>query len=662
MARPSTRRAGGGTQLFHVRYAPGAAESMIFLILPQKLVNYRFRSSNSWTKSVLVPSMKDPKVEEGIVGGWQHGPHHLRDSNSIDRSWFGGSSLERSWRLAASWVHGLVFSMSAAGEGILSPVVASFEHGALAGLTWWRVFKAAVMVPALELAAVLCLLMSVMMITEKLFMGAVSLYVKVLRRRPERVYRWEPVGGAGGGEDVELGSLLACPNVLVQIPMFNEKEVYKLSIGAACRLAWPRDRLIIQILDDSTDPMIKELVKEECHEWCRRGLNINYETRGNRKGYKAGALKEGMKHSYVRTCDYVAIFDADFQPEPDFLTRTVPFLVWNPEVALVQARWKFVNADECLMTRIQEMSMDYHFKVEQESGSSTHAFFGFNGTAGVWRIVALEEAGGWKDRTTVEDMDLAVRVSLRGWKFVYVGEVKVKSELPSTFKAYRNQQHRWSCGPANLLRKMAKEIIETQKVSIWKKFFVIYNFFIARRIVAHIVTFFFYCVIIPTSVFFPQVYIPTWGVVYVPTTITLLNAVGTPSSFHLIILWVLFENVMSMHRTRAVIVGLLQVGKVNEWIVTEKLGNAAKTKTNDSVILPMRHQSKILDRFHLLELGLGVYLMLCASYDCVYGRNYYYTFIFPQSLAFLIMGLVMSGLSSHLQVVDRKSCRLHDYW
>lgn len=121
-----------------------------------------------------------------------------------------------------------------------------------------------------------------------------------------------------------------------------------------------------------------------------------------------------------------------------------------------------VNSDECLMTRMQEMSLDYHFTVEQEVGSSTYAFFGFNGTAGVWRIAAINEAGGWKARTTVEDMDLAVRASLRGWKFLYLGDLQVKNELPSTFKAFRYQQHRWSCGPANLFKKMVGEIIKNK--------------------------------------------------------------------------------------------------------------------------------------------------------------------------------------------------------
>ncbi|MCL7026981.1 hypothetical protein MKW94_006914, partial [Papaver nudicaule] len=236
------------------------------------------------------------------------------------------------------------------------------------------------------------------------------------------------------------------------------------------------------------------------------------------------------------------------------------------------------------MTRVQQMSLNYHFRVEQEVGSSAYAFFGFNGTAGVWRILALKEAGGWKDRTTVEDMDLSVRASLKAWKFVYVGAIEVKSELPSTFKAFRYQQHRWSCGPANLFRKMFMEIIRSQRVSLWKKVHVIYSFFFVRKIIAHTGTFLFYCVVIPTCVFFPEIVIPKWALLYIPAIITILNAIETPRSIHLVFFWVLFENVMSMHRTKGTLIGLFEAGgRVNEWVVTEKRGDALlKSKDNIS--------------------------------------------------------------------------------
>ncbi|CAN4096120.1 unnamed protein product [Withania somnifera] len=217
--------------------------------------------------------------------------------------------------------------------------------------------------------------MSLMLFVEKVYMGIVIVFIKMLRQKPEKKYKWEPIK-----DDLELANY-SYPMVLVQIPMYNEREVYQLSIGAACNLSWPADRILIQVLDDSTDPVIKAMVEQECKRWAGKGVNIRYEIRDNRKGYKAGALKEGMKHNYVKMCDFVAIFDADFQPESDFLLRTVPFLVHNPKIGLVQARWKFVNSDECMLTRMQEMSLNYHFTVEQEVGSATHAFFGFNGKA-----------------------------------------------------------------------------------------------------------------------------------------------------------------------------------------------------------------------------------------------------------------------------------------
>uniref|UniRef100_J3MT98 glucomannan 4-beta-mannosyltransferase n=1 Tax=Oryza brachyantha TaxID=4533 RepID=J3MT98_ORYBR len=533
----------------------------------------------------------------------------------------------------------------------------------------WAGARALVVVPAVRALVAVSLAMTVM----------------ILRR-----YKWLPIGAATSSssddddkeeKEEEAAGLVAAafPMVLVQIPMYNEREVYKLSIGAACALDWPADRVVIQVLDDSTDPTVKvsnpiiipffsiknilfllDLVEKECQKWQGKGVNIKYEVRGNRKGYKAGALKEGLKHDYVKECEYIAMFDADFQPESDFLLRTVPFLVHNSEIALVQTRWKFVNANECLLTRFQEMSLDYHFKYEQEAGSVVYSFFGFNGTAGVWRIAAIDDAGGWKDRTTVEDMDLAVRAMLQGWKFVYVGDVKVKSELPSTFKAYRFQQHRWSCGPANLFKKMMVEILENKKVSFWNKVHLWYDFFFVGKIAAHTVTFIYYCFVIPVSVWLPEVEIPLWGVVYVPTVITLCKAVGTPSSFHLVILWVLFENVMSLHRIKAAITGLLEAGRVNEWVVTEKLGDTNKTKpaTNGSDALKVidvelttplipklkKRRTRFWDKYHYSEIFVGICIILSGCYDVLYARKGYYIFLFIQGLAFLIVGFDYIGV------------------
>uniref|UniRef100_J3N2J0 glucomannan 4-beta-mannosyltransferase n=1 Tax=Oryza brachyantha TaxID=4533 RepID=J3N2J0_ORYBR len=470
-----------------------------------------------------------------------------------------------------------------------------------------------------------------------------------LLRSPHRGYRWEPMPAAA--DDPEAPELF--PMVLVQIPMYNEKEVYKLSIGAACALTWPPDRIIIQVLDDSTDPFIKELVELECQEWASKKINIKYEVRNNRKGYKAGALRKGMEHTYAQQCDFVAIFDADFQPESDFLLKTMPYLLHNPKIALVQTRWEMfltwplpgdfaVNYNVCLMTRIQKMSLDYHFKVEQESGSFMHAFFGFNGTAGVWRISAINESGGWKDRTTVEDMDLAVRASLKGWQFLYVGDIRVKSELPSTFQAYRHQQHRWTCGAANLFRKMAWEIITNKEVSIWKKHHLLYSFFFVRRAIAPILTFLFYCIVIPLSAMVPEVTIPVWGLVYIPTAITIMNAIRNPRSVHLMPFWILFENVMAMHRMRAALSGLLETSRANDWVVTEKVGDQVNDELDVPLLEPVK-PTECTERIYIHELLLALYLLICASYDFILGNHKYYIYIYLQAAAFIVMGFGFVG-------------------
>ncbi|CAM0885165.1 unnamed protein product [Alopecurus aequalis] len=435
----------------------------------------------------------------------------------------------------------------------------------------------ALAVPLLRGAVTLCMAMSVMVLAEKVFLGMVNAAANVLRRKETgrsvdpAVVRDEEAGG---------GSAAAFPMVLVQIPMYNEREknkVYQLSIGAACRLMWPADRLIVQVLDDSTDAAIKELVRAECDRWARSGVDVRYEARGYRAGHKA----------------------AD----------TVPLLLENPGLALVQARWEFVNADECLLTRMQEMSMDYHFKVEQQAGSSLCSFFGYNGSAGVWRRQVIEESGGWDDRTTAEDMDLALRAALLGWEFVYIGTIKVKSELPSSLKAYRSQQHRWSCGPALLFKKMFWEILAAKEISIWKKFYIVYNFFIARRIV---------------STFFT----------------TLLNSVGTPRrSLILLIPWIAFENAMALHRFKVILIGLLEAGRANEWIVTHKSGNIGQR------LKSVTHTDSLKHRFHGLELMMGAFLLVSGCYAYLYGHGYFYMFALPQSIMYFAIGFEFLGVS-----------------
>ncbi|CAI9780180.1 unnamed protein product [Fraxinus pennsylvanica] len=498
----------------------------------------------------------------------------------------------------------------------------------------WESIRVPIIAPILRVAVYICIVMSAMLFIERVYMAIVITFVHFFGKKRYTKYQLDSIK-----EDLDRNKNY--PTVLVQIPMFNEKEVYKLSIGAVCGLSWPSDRLIVQVLDDSTNEALRAMVELECRKWIKKGVNVKYETRNNRNGYKAGALRDGLKKDYVEDCNFVVIFDADFQPQEDFLWRTIPYLLENPELGLVQARWKFVNADECMMTRLQQMSLDYHFSVEQEVGSSTCSFFGFNGTAGVWRIRAINDAGGWKDRTTVEDMDLAVRAGLKGWKFLFVGDLEVKNELPSTFKAYRYQQHRWSCGPANLFRKMFVEILTCERVSLYKKWHVIYAFFFVRKIIAHWVTFFFYCVVIPATILVPEVHLPRPLAIYLPACITILNAITTIRSLPLLVFWILFENVMSLHRSKAAIIGLVEANRVNEWIVTEKLGNMMKQKFSANTA--RRPRSRIRERIYILELVIGMCLLHCAVYNMFYGNNHFYIYLLLQAVAFFVVGLGCVG-------------------
>uniref|UniRef100_A0A0D9VUK1 glucomannan 4-beta-mannosyltransferase n=1 Tax=Leersia perrieri TaxID=77586 RepID=A0A0D9VUK1_9ORYZ len=476
---------------------------------------------------------------------------------------------------------------------------------------WWVWVRSRAVAPALQVGVWACMVMSVMLVVEAAYNSAVSIAFRLVGWRPERRFKWEPLAGDGDGDEekgVDAAAAAAAdyPMVMVQIPMYNELEVYKLSIRAVCELKWPKERLIIQVLDDSTDAFIKNLVELECEDWAKKGLNIKYATRSGRKGFKAGALKKGMELDYAKQCEYVAIFDADFQPEPDFLLRTVPFLVHNQNVALVQARWVFVNDRISLLTRIQRTFLDYHFKAEQEAGSATFSFFSFNGTAGVWRREAIDDAGGWKDRTTVEDMDLAVRATLKGWKFIYLGDIR--------------------------------------KVSSLKKIYMLYSFFLVRRVVAPAVAFILYNVIIPLSVMIPELYLPIWGVAYIPTALLIVTAIRNPENLHTVPIWILCESVMSMHRLRAAVAGLLQLQEFNQWIVTQKVGNNAFNENNETPLL-----QKTRKRVNLPEIVLSVFLIFCATYNLVFhGKNSFYINLYLQGLAFFLLGLNCVGtLPSH---------------
>jgi Glycosyl transferase family 2 len=212
-----------------------------------------------------------------------------------------------------------------------------------------------------------------------------------------------------GKQPVPAGPLGALPPVTIQLPIYNEMYVADRLIDAVCRLEYPRELLEIQVLDDSTDET-RSVAEQAVRRNAARGIDITYLHRTDRTGYKAGALEAGMK---VAKGDFIAIFDADFIPTPDFLTRTVPFFV-DPAIAMVQARWGHINQDYSLLTKIQSILLDGHFVLEHGGRNRAGYFFNFNGTAGIWRREAITDAGGWQHDTLTEDLDLSYRAQLRG--------------------------------------------------------------------------------------------------------------------------------------------------------------------------------------------------------------------------------------------------------
>jgi cellulose synthase/poly-beta-1,6-N-acetylglucosamine synthase-like glycosyltransferase len=232
------------------------------------------------------------------------------------------------------------------------------------------------------------------------------------------------------------------PVVTVQLPIYNELYVAGRLIDAVAAFDYPKGRLEIQVLDDSTDET-SLIAAEHIERWRARGVDIHHVRRAGRDGFKAGALGHGLA---AARGELIAIFDADFVPQPSFLRETVPVMVADAGLAFVQARWTHTNRDYSLLTKLQALSIDGHFAVEQAGRWAGGYWFNFNGTAGVWRRSAIDDAGGWTQDTLTEDLDISYRAALRGWRAAYVKQVAVPAELPVSFNAYRRQQGRWSRG------------------------------------------------------------------------------------------------------------------------------------------------------------------------------------------------------------------------
>lgn len=245
------------------------------------------------------------------------------------------------------------------------------------------------------------------------------------------------------------GHFTELPIVTVQLPLYNEMYVAERLLEAVASLEYPQDRIEVQVLDDSTDETT-DIVARKAAQLRERGFQVHHIHRSNRLGYKAGALENGLQQA---TGEFIAIFDADFVPQPDLLQKTIHYFS-DPAIGMIQTRWGHLNEQYSLLTKIQSMLLDGHFLIEQTARARSGRFFNFNGTAGIWRRSCIQSSGGWQHDTLAEDLDLSYRAQINGWRFLFLPEIVTPAELPVEMNAFKSQQHRWAKGSIQTSKKV----------------------------------------------------------------------------------------------------------------------------------------------------------------------------------------------------------------
>ena len=425
------------------------------------------------------------------------------------------------------------------------------------------------------------------------------------------------------------------PSVTIQLPVFNERYVVKRLIQSVCRFDYPKELLEIQILDDSTDDTA-DIAKTAIAEIRRQGFDIGYIHRDDRIGFKAGALKEGLK---TAKGELVAIFDADFIPHPSFLKETIPYFA-HPEIGMLQTRWGHINSDYSLLTKAQSMGIDGHFGVEQAARAWSGFFMNFNGTAGIWRKTTIEDAGGWQADTLTEDLDLSYRAQLKGWKLKFVSDVVCPAEIPVTINAFKSQQHRWAKGSIQTAKKNLGRLFKSDLSPLVK--------FQAFMHLTHYMVHPMMLLVVLTSI--PMLY-SQWffdSLAYPIMIFTLLClATCGPSSMYLFSQRVLYQDWKSrikvlpflmclgtgiaVNNTKAVLEAFLNIE--SGFIRTPKYGIKKREDSWKS-----KHYSIPLNTISILEFFLGLYSLsglilfllfskyLVSPFLLIYTSGFFYVF------------------------------------
>lgn len=412
-------------------------------------------------------------------------------------------------------------------------------------------------------------------------------------------------------------TLIKFPNVTIQLPVYNEKYVVERLLDAISKFDYPKEKLEIQVLDDSSDETT-EIILKKMETLRPLSLDIKLIHRESREGFKAGALDHGFQ---LAKGEYIVIFDADFIPTPDFLKKTIPYFT-NEKVGVVQTRWAHINKNYSLLTKLQAFGLDAHFSIEQSARNYAGSFINFNGTCGVWRKSCIADAGGWSNDTLTEDLDLSYRAQLKGWHFHYLEEVETKGELPVIMSAIKSQQYRWNKGAAETARKNFGKVVNSHMPFKNKAhaFFHLFNSSV------------FTCLLVAALLSVPMLFIKqnhatiAWvfnlGVIFLAgfLSITLFYWVATKRFYPLNrkkIFWSLYPSFLivsmglSLHNGLAVMEGL--VGRKTPFIRTPKFNIISNTDS-------WKNNTYIKSNFNWLTFGEG---LLCLYFLCGIGIGFY---------------------------------------
>jgi len=408
------------------------------------------------------------------------------------------------------------------------------------------------------------------------------------------------------------------PNVLVQLPVFNERYVVERLIDAACQLDYPKDKLRIQVLDDSTDVSF-EIASERVERWKEKGTSIDHIRRPDRSGFKAGALQYGLEKSNE---EYIAVFDADFVPPPHFLKSSLPRFD-DERIGMVQTRWGHLNRDYSLLTKVQAFALDAHFTVEQGGRNEGHHFMNFNGTAGIWRRTCIDEAGGWSAETLTEDLDLSYRAQMKGWKFAYLEDVVSPAELPAEMNALKNQQYRWNKGAAECAVKHLGGVFRKSSIPIGTKIHALFHLMNSSIFIWIVI-----CALASLPLIILKSRVEGYSLLFASGGILLFSFfvlaffyytayrhLGYGSRKAFLWLYPAFLSLsmgMSLHNARAVILGYLgkrtPFVRTPKWSLVGKSGDFSQKNYLNRRIPPLSWVEGLLGIYFLLALTVGIHL------------------------------------------------------